>query len=113
MFYISWDGSQLKNKVLNTSKPHFFCASTLYRESTKTDFENRFMGQINEFIKDPEKIQHFHISEISQKKNSDVYLKKNFDIQTVSMTSFIIRDLEKKFHYNDLLKKKACSGILN
>ncbi len=109
---IHWDGVALSRKHLDHQRPQLFCANTLYDEPTQTQLKNRWIDWLKKTEASPESVEVFHRKELAQQKNSPRFIKKNKDIQTVSITSFFIGKEEKKYRYYNLLQGTHRQGDL-
>lgn len=74
--------------------------------------KHRWIDWLQKTEASPESVEIFHQMELAQHKNSPRFIKKNKDIQTVSITSFFIGKEEKKYRYYNLLKGTLSQGDL-
>ncbi|MBT6568477.1 MAG: hypothetical protein HON19_06205 [Flavobacteriales bacterium] len=106
---IIWNGSKVKEHLLNPKKPHLWCSTSLYSPQSNDTFQKLFKKTLPD-LKSPEKILNFH-KDVAQPLNSDRFLRKNKNLQTVSITS--LTECSKKCHltYIDLVQDSKTSTL--
>ena len=98
-----WNGTDLKKERLANNHAHLWCSSSLYRPEKKEAFQKAFSSEGNA-INNKEKVLDFH-QKVAQPLNSEVYLEKDKDIKTVSITSLISHAKDQHLSYLDLQSK--------
>ncbi len=100
-----WDGIHLVNMTLDANKPHLWCSDTLYSKPKKQSLKNDFKSSLNNFYQWNDLIN-FH-EKVAQPINNSVFLKKEFGLQTVSITSLRHQNKQLDLYYNNLLEDKT------
>ena len=100
-----WNGVHLINKTLDAKKPHLWCSDTLYSEPKKQGLKNDFKSSLNNFNQWNDLIN-FH-KKVAQPINNSVFLKKEYGLQTVSITSLRHQNKQLDLYYNNLLEDKT------
>ena len=98
-----WDGVHLINKTLDATKPQIWSSNTLYNEAKKQSLKNDFKSSLNNFYQWIDLIS-FH-EKVAQPVNNSVFLKKEFGLQTVSITSLKHQNKQLDLYYNNLLEE--------
>ena len=99
--HFHWDGKRFTKTLIDDSKPHIWCSNTLYTAEKsldlKTDYKNKSSGfkQWNDLIS-------FH-ENVAQPLNNKLFLKKDKQLQTISITSLIFQNKTSELYYDNLL----------
>ena len=98
-----WDGLTFKQEELNSRKPHLWLSSSLYDPEKHHIFQTLFDKEKSELNIFKNNLS-FHKG-LAQPLNSSVYMEKEQNIQTVSITTFIKKESGSKLKYLDLKKE--------
>ena len=93
----------LGSEELNSRKPHLWSSSSLYDSEKHHIFQTLFDKEKSELNIFKNNLS-FHKG-LAQPLNSSVYLEKEKNIQTVSITTFIKKESGSKLNYLDLKKE--------
>lgn len=98
-----WDGFHLKRNKHTMSAPLILCSSSLYENVIM----EKLKAEFNSLIANESEIENttssFHKKYFFY-KNHPIYLKKNSDIQTVSMTTILKNKNGFSLNYSDLVE---------
>lgn len=97
-----WDGESIKLSHVDDKKPHLWCSNTLYSTEEKNRITKKFKRQLTK-IKCLRDIIGFH-KKIAQPLCNDVFLKKDRNLQTLSVTSLQSTNKKEVISYSDLLE---------
>jgi hypothetical protein len=104
LFEFRWDGNQRYLKNLNFSKPAIWSSVTLYGEEVVRKREVWFQKWLK---KDApftlERILDFHMFAGEGNKKTDVLMKRDDLIRTISITSLFNQDKHATMYYKDIL----------
>lgn len=105
-----WDGEKIKFKYMNEKKPHLWCSNTLYSDEVKKRLTKKFKENLIKFkrVKD---IINFH-KKMAHAKGNNVFLKKDKELQTLSITSFQRTKKNGIISYSDLVENSK-SVLMN
>ena len=96
-----WNGLELKRQNHPVCSPFILCSSSLYNESTIGKLKAEFKNQIASKSEVETSTSSFHKKYLFH-KNHPIYLKKNSDIQTVSITTILKNKSGFTLTYADL-----------
>ena len=96
-----WDGIDLKRENNPMSSPLVLCSSSLYTEAIISELREEFKNQISDKSEVENTTSSFHKKCLFY-KNHPIYLKKNSDIQTVSITTILKNKKGFTLTYADL-----------
>jgi uncharacterized protein with NRDE domain len=98
-----WDGLDLKRNKRTMSTPFILCSSSLYKNAIMKKLKAEFNSLIASKSEIEATTSFFH-KKYSFHKNYLIYLKKNSNIQTVSMTTILKNKNELRLNYTDLVE---------
>lgn len=100
-----WDGESIKLSYINEKKPYLWCSNTLYSTEEKDRLTKMFKGNLTK-IKSLTDIVDFH-KKMAQPLRNDVFLKKDKDLQTLSVTSLRATNKKGIISYSNLLENST------
>lgn len=100
-----WDGESIKLSYPDEKKPYLWCSNTLYSTDEKNRLIKKFKGNLTK-IKHLRDIVDFH-KKMAQPVGNAVFLKKDMDLQTLSVTSFRSENKKGIILYSDLLENST------
>lgn len=100
-----WHGNNMSLKLIDEKKPQLWCSNTLYTAKEKNRFTTKFKGKKTD-IKSLEDIVNFH-KEIAQPLQNNVFIKKDKDIQTMSITGVQATAKSTFVSYSNLVEKST------
>ena len=98
-----WDGLDLKRNKRTMSTPFILCSSSLYETAIMKKLKAEFTSLIASKSEIEFTISSFH-KKYSFHKNHPIYVKKNSNIQTVSMTTILKNKNGLRLNYTDLVE---------
>jgi uncharacterized protein with NRDE domain len=98
-----WDGFHLKQNKHTMSTPLILCSSSLYENVTMKNLKAEYNSLIASKSEIETTTSSFH-KKYSFHKNHPIYLKKNSDIQTVSLTTILKNKNWLSLNYSDLVE---------
>ena len=98
-------GQNTSLKLIDEKKPQLWCSNTLYTAKEKNRFTTKFKGKKTD-IKSLEDIVDFH-KEIAQPIQNNVFIKKDKNIQTMSITGVQATAKSTFVSYSDLVEKST------
>ncbi len=101
LFQATWNGEKLNILLKDNSFPHIWSSVTLYSNKMIKERESWF----KEWIKnnDTENIFTFHSEEKKENNEYGIFMNRNNEIQTVSITSLKIENQKAELIYKDIL----------
>lgn len=100
-----WDGESIKLSYIDEKKPYLWCSNTLYSADEKNRLTKKLKDNLTK-VKSIRDIVDFH-KKMAQPEGNDVFLKKDKDLQTLSVTSFRAENKKGIISYSDLLKNST------
>jgi uncharacterized protein with NRDE domain len=100
-----WDGESIKLSYIDEKGPYLWCSNTLYNTEEKNRLTKKFEGKLTK-IKSLRDIVDFH-KKMAQPLHNEVFLKKDKDLQTLSVTSFRATRKKGIISYSDLIKNST------
>lgn len=97
-----WDGENIMLNYIDEKKPHLWCSNTLYSDEEKNRLTKKFEKNLMK-IKSVKDIINFH-RKMAHAAGNDVFLKKDRDLQTLSITSFQTTRKKGIISYSDLVE---------
>jgi uncharacterized protein with NRDE domain len=98
-----WDGLDLKRNKRTMFTPFILCFSSLYENAIMKKLKAEFNSLIASKSEIEATTSFFH-KKYSFHKNHLIFLKKNSNIQTVSMTTILKNKNELRLNYTDLVE---------
>lgn len=98
-----WDGSLKHHQIIPRHTPKIWSSSTLYSEKDKIERISWFTNWLNKYKEDEDKnILSFHTTKHSDISSKNVMMKRDDELQTVSVSQIKIDDKNQLFFYFDL-----------
>ncbi|MGC6525604.1 MAG: NRDE family protein [Flavobacteriaceae bacterium] len=97
-----WDGESIKLSYIDEKKPYLWCSNTLYSEDDKNRLTREFKNNLKK-IESFRDVVDFH-NKMAQPLCNNVFLKKDKDLQTLSITSLKATNKKEIISYSDLLE---------
>ena len=88
------------------SSPFLICSNSLYDQKTQTELKTHFINQISAESEKENVSSSFHKKNLFY-RNHPIYLKKGYDIQTVSITKVVKNMGGISLEYKDVLNRKT------
>lgn len=101
----NWDGKNLNIALVDEKKSHLWASNTLYSADEKSRLTKRFEKNVEKFIS-PNDVVDFH-NKNAQPLHNPIFLKKDRQLQTLSITSLQVTKKDEIISYTDLLKKST------
>ena len=102
---IDLDGLSLKKQNISMYSPFLICSNILYDQKTQTELKTHFINQISTNA-DEDVSSSFHKRNLFY-RNHPIYLRKDCDIQTVSITKIVKNISGFTLEYKDVLNRKT------
>ncbi len=97
-----WNGERLTRKKINEKETHLWCSNTLYNRDYKEHLTKKILCETPK-LKSTREVIDFH-KKMAQPENSNVYLKKDKCLQTLSITCFNETENQEIISYLDIQK---------
>lgn len=106
LFECRWDGKEKYCIPLKNYRPYIWSSSTLYNKETVKKRESWFAGFLNEHpAPGMDDILHFHQFTGDGDKYNDLYMNRDGNLQTVSVTGINLTAKESTMQHIDLISK--------
>lgn len=102
---LKWDGNQLFNNSLDTSKPRIWSSVTLYSPKIIKMREQWFTDFLQQPI-DPDKVIDFHQNAGIGDIRNDIRINRDNVLKTLSTTQYVINEHFFTIYYEDLIAQK-------
>lgn len=101
LYELRWTGNEVFCQSMDATQPHIWSSVTLYTSDVIQAREAWFREFSQQSI-DPKKVLQFHHEGGKGDPQNDLKMNRNDTLKTISMTQFVINQLEFKMSYHDL-----------
>jgi hypothetical protein len=102
---LKWNGKELFNKKIDTSKPRIWSSVTLYSPEIIEMREKWFADFLQQPLS-PEKVLDFHQNAGAGDIRNDIRINRDNLLKTVSTTQYVINEKFFTIYYEDLVAQK-------
>lgn len=104
LFQCSWDGQKKYYRVLSPTRAYIWSSVTLYDDTIRKKRGHWFAGWLNQHpCPDQKSIIQFHRFAGEGNKYEDLFMNRNGEVRTVSITGLEISNRKGIMNYNDFL----------
>lgn len=105
-----WDGQKKHLSKLSNAEPQIWSSATLYDKEQRLQREKWFYNWLKHNVEyDDYQIFDFHQFKHTDEEENDIQMKRNNDLQTVSISQIRSSDKSNEFIYHDLIKQQQSS----
>lgn len=113
-FELKWDEKRKYVREVNLKIAQLWSSSTLYDLETRMKRENLFNDWVTKYRdEDDVNILNFHLNSHDLGLEHGILMKRNDDLQTVSVSQLTVSSEQELFHYHDLLENIKTKHFLH